>query len=452
MKKISIGLIFILMLLSAAVAADTMSLRDSIELAKKNSESIVISQAKLDQAEALAGQAFSAFLPQVRLDASLGRGLSEQPPVGVGKDAFAPGLPPEDSTFQFQSDELSTFGYSANLIQNIFTWGLVYNTWQIANLGADIAREEYRSTEIDLTYNVVFAYYGVLKARKALELSKESLDLANKHLSQTKVMMGSGVVTRSDVLRAELEAARSELAVSRAGSAVTLAENAFNVMIGGDLDAPVVLDELDFQVGEITAPKYQEFLDLAYRSRPDWRMVKYGRDISDKGKWNSWTGFLPMFSLAGSYGYNNVKDPNFDIDSQLKNWNIALVSSWTIFDGFSTPNKVREAYAKYVESAKGEDLLKKNIAMEVKDSVSKLNSAVDELAAAKKALELADENYKIAELRYSSGVGTNIEAIDAKTMLTSAKLDYLQSEFDYELSKADVNKAVGMEVLMEKNT
>ncbi len=439
MKRLAILLILVLIGASQAYSLEgKLALRDSIDTAKKNSQSIAIAKARLEAAEALSGQAFAAFLPQLRLDASLGRSYAEQPLFVIGSQELS-----------FDTYERDTFSYSGNLTQNIFTGGKIWNSWQIASLGVDIAREELRSTEIDLTYNVVSAYYGVIKAIRALGLSLESLELAKHHLTQTKVMFDSGIVTKAETLRAELEVARAELSLSRAKSGVALANNTFNLITGRDLDASVSLDEEDFRIGELTAPDYEEFLAVAYTSRPDWKIVSLSREITDKEKWISYTGYMPLIYLSGSYGYNNVKYPALESDSNLENWNVMLVSSWTLFDGLATPNKVKEAYSKYTEAEKNKELLVKNIAIEVKDACLALNSAVDEVKASRKALELAGENYKIAELRYSSGVGTNIEVIDAKTLLASAKLEYLEAEFKYELAKAAVNKAVGREVLGE---
>jgi outer membrane protein TolC len=263
-------------------------------------------------------------------------------------------------------------------------------------------------------------------------------------------MFSSGVVTKADILRSELDVAKAELGLTKTRSSVDLAKNSFNLIIGGKLDDPVNLDEEDFKIGGITAPDYNEFLAIAYSERPEWRIVSYGKDIADKQSLASYSGYIPSFLLSGSYGYNDVNDTVMKTDNNLKSWNMALVGSWTLFDGLATPNKVKEAYAKYVEAAKNKELLEKNIAIDVKNACSNLNSAVDEMKLARKALELADENYKIAELRYSSGVGTNVEVMDAKTLYTSAKLDLLQAEFDYELAKAAVNKAVGKEVFIEK--
>ena len=174
-------------------------------------------------------------------------------------------------------------------------------------------------------------------------------------------------------------------------------------------------------------------------------------EIADKNTKASKAGYLPAFFLTGTYGYTNSRLEDVKDEFKTNNWNVALVGSWTIFDGLLTPNKVKEMYSKYVEASKQKDLLKKSIAIDVKNACLALNSAVNEIKAAKKAVELSEENYKIAELRYSAGVATNIEVIDAKTMLNTSNLDLLQAEFSYELAKASLNKAVGREVLGAKS-
>lgn len=439
MKKLFAMLIVLLFCNSAAVGAGILSLKESIEIAKKNSDSMAIAGAKVEQAEALAGEAFSAFLPTLRLDVSLGRSYSEMPPIVTGNPLF-----PE---FQQPAHEINNFTYSAGLTQNLYTGGAVWNSFAAADLGVVAAREDYRARELALIYDVISAYYTVIKANKGLDLSQESLDMANKHLEQTKTMFSSGVVTKADVLRSELDVAKAELNLTKAKSAVDLANNSFNLTIGMSLDMPVALEEKEFKQGGLLAPNYNEFLAIAYKERPEWRMSILGKDIADKQSQATFGGYLPSVLLSGAYGYNDYNDQKSDIDENLNNWNIALVGSWTVFDGFNTPNRVKEANAKYVETAKNMDLLKKSIAIDVKNACSTLTSAMDAVRSAQKALELADENYKIAELRYSSGVGTNVEVMDAKTMYTSANLDLLQAQFDYDLAKAALNKAVGSDLL-----
>ncbi|MBU1027386.1 MAG: TolC family protein, partial [Candidatus Margulisbacteria bacterium] len=59
---------------------------------------------------------------------------------------------------------------------------------------------------------------------------------------------------------------------------------------------------------------------------------------------------------------------------------------------------------------------------------------------------LAEENHNIAELRYNSGVGTNLEVIDAQVALTQAGIDQLTAQYDLLLARAKLNKVVGKEI------
>lgn len=51
---------------------------------------------------------------------------------------------------------------------------------------------------------------------------------------------------------------------------------------------------------------------------------------------------------------------------------------------------------------------------------------------------------EIQQVRYSVGVGTNVDVIDAQVALTTAKTNYIQSMYDFNTSKANLIKAMGV--------
>ena len=50
------------------------------------------------------------------------------------------------------------------------------------------------------------------------------------------------------------------------------------------------------------------------------------------------------------------------------------------------------------------------------------------------------------KFRYTAGVGTNIDVMDAAVALTTAKTNYVQALYDYNVSKAQLDKAMGLPV------
>ena len=53
---------------------------------------------------------------------------------------------------------------------------------------------------------------------------------------------------------------------------------------------------------------------------------------------------------------------------------------------------------------------------------------------------------KIEQVRYSAGVGTNSDVIDAQVSLTSAQKDYIKALYDYNTGKASLDQAMGIAV------
>ena len=61
-------------------------------------------------------------------------------------------------------------------------------------------------------------------------------------------------------------------------------------------------------------------------------------------------------------------------------------------------------------------------------------------------MESAEEDYKIARVSYNAGVGTNIQVMDAEEKLTEARTNYYTALYNYNTSKADLDKAMGIPV------
>jgi len=424
------------------VFGKALTLNDSIEIAKENNPSVIASRQRVTAAEGAAGQAFSPFLPQLNLEGSIGR--SYQQPYSISAADF--GIPGTFEGSVVPDEAANLITYQASLTQSLFTGGKVWGSFNIANKNLEISKQDLRGAMQDLIYDVTVAYYGVLKAKKFVELNNESLNMAKSHLDQVKVMFDAGTVTKADVLQSEVQVANAEINLTKAKSALEIAKNSFNNVLGRNLNEKVDISEEEFIIEEFTAPRYEEFLREAYEGRPDWKQFILGKEISENSVALARSGYFPSIAIVGTYGNTKTEYAEHGRTDDLNSWTAILSGSWNIFDGLSTPNKVKEAEANLKAQKADEDMVKNGIALEVKDACFNLNTATETIKMAKKALEFAEENYRISELRYNAGVGTNIEVIDAQTALTQARLQYLEAQYDYEIAKARINKVTGKEI------
>ncbi len=72
-----------------------------------------------------------------------------------------------------------------------------------------------------------------------------------------------------------------------------------------------------------------------------------------------------------------------------------------------------------------------------------LTKAESNIATSRVAVDKTTEDFSLAQARYSVNLGTNLDVVDAQVELTAAKTAYIQSLYDYNVSKAALDKAMG---------
>ncbi|MDY6295937.1 MAG: TolC family protein, partial [Schwartzia succinivorans] len=84
--------------------------------------------------------------------------------------------------------------------------------------------------------------------------------------------------------------------------------------------------------------------------------------------------------------------------------------------------------------------------LEVQTALLSLQAAEKNIQTTKVAVDKAQEDYKIAQVRYSAGVGTNLDVMDAEQALITAQTTYITALYNYNTSKASLDLAMGIKV------
>jgi len=424
----------------ATVAANLLTLNDGISMAMEKSPSMIAARESVVAADGKLGQAFGALLPNLSLSGSYGNSYTQPSTMVVT-------IGTTESTFDLGTTENAVISnYSLSLTQPIYAGGRLSTGLDIAQAGYDIAMETLSKAQFDLIYNVVDSYYGVLRAEKLYELAQESLDMAQSHLKQVNAMYSAGTATKADVLRVEVQVANTELSLTKAANSLALAKDAFNNVLGSDIESPVDLSDKEIATEIVQAKPYAECVSIVFDTKPEWKIFQLNKKISDKAVNLQYANYFPTISLVGKAGNSKVTYPEYPGNTDVNSWTVSANGSWTLFDGLATASKIKEAQATLKAVEANEESTRNEIILEVKDACLNLGSAIDVIKSAKKAVESAEENYKISQEKYSSGIGSNLEMIDAQTAFTEAKTNLYQAQFDYQIDKAKVNKVLGKEI------
>ena len=159
--------------------------------------------------------------------------------------------------------------------------------------------------------------------------------------------------------------------------------------------------------------------------------------------------FYPTINAVGHYErFGDTPGVSGTLYKDRENWYIMGVASWNFWEWGKTKNRVDASRSRENQAAYALDNVKDQVALDVKNAWLTLNETKKQVAVAQKAIEQAEENYRISRERYREQVGTSTDVLDAQTLLTREKFNYFNALSDYNISIAKLERAMGvMEVL-----
>lgn len=320
----------------------------------------------------------------------------------------------------------------------IFTGGKLSGTIKQAK-----ANYQYNEVGVQRTYNemrstVTDGYFKMLQADNMQKLSAESVTRLEDHLKNVQAQYDVGVVAKVDVLRSQVELANAKQTLIQAENSYQVAEANMNKIVGLPMDTNLKLDNL------LVYNAYDKNMDdcLAYAAehRPELMQAKYGVDAAKGALMVARSGHMPQVAASATQQWS---DSNWPGDEDGK-WGVGVNVSLNVFDTGVTLSKIHGAEADLKKAEETYRNTVDSVNLDVRSNYLGLREAEKRIGTTKLAVEQADEDYRIAQLRYMSGVGTNTDVLDAQVALTQAKTNYTQALYDYNTSKTALETSIGV--------
>jgi outer membrane protein TolC len=84
--------------------------------------------------------------------------------------------------------------------------------------------------------------------------------------------------------------------------------------------------------------------------------------------------------------------------------------------------------------------------LDVETALLNVNSSWERIEAIKKAIEQAQESFRIERLKYDSGKGAIVDVLDAQSALLDSQTNYDRALADYNIALAQLRLAMGGEL------
>jgi outer membrane protein TolC len=415
-----------------------LTLEESVRIALKESKALTMAQEKVEESEARIGEARAGFLPRIGSKASYTR-LDVVPYMSM-KNFAIPGVPPGTLPDKIEMGDDDIYNVAVSAQQPLFVGGKILNGYRIATYGAEAEALNYQKSTSEVVLRATESYYGVLKAQEFRKVSEQAVAQMEAHVRDLENMYQVGMIAENDLLKAKVQRSNVKLMGIRATNAVRMATTAFCNVLGIPLDTEVALKaKLEYAPSEPVA--LDEAIQKALKERPEVKAMQYALKIGQKAVSISKAGWLPNVALIGNYHY---KRPDRENEKEwYGSWDVTVAAQMNVFDWGATHYQTAQAKHRLRQIEEGFGQLRDGITLEVTQSVLALQEAQEKVAATGENVAQAEENYRVTNEKFKQGMATNTDLLDANTMLTQAKVEYVQALADHNVAEAKLEKAMG---------
>jgi len=333
-----------------------------------------------------------------------------------------------------------------------------------ARKNREIADVGLRQAVALTTRSVKNTYWDYVFSINSLAVAKESLDLAQESLRNTRSRVEIGTLAPIDIVQAESEVASREEAVITAEASIGQSEDQLRTLIF-DPRTP------DFWTMNLkptdTAPFQLQAVDLAgatsraMQERTDLIAARKRMDITDYNLKYFKNQTLPGLNLQFAYnstglggtqlirGGDGFPPPIIGtaeksywemmrdvLGAKFPTWQFALNVNYPIGNSIADASYGRAKVEKQQSDTSLREL-ELSVAQQVRDAARTLLANSKRVDATKSARVLAERRLEAEEKKFAAGMSTSFEVFQAQRDLSQARSNELRAVLDYNKSQVD---------------
>ncbi len=422
-------------------AGERLTLERAIQIALKMHPLRLEAQAEAGAAQQRIGEAQSAMLPQVYGSAQYLRSTDN----GIGDTSYLnPGFIPRISGTDHNAptDTGQTFSSGNNYLagigasQYLFDFGRVRGFIAQRRDEAAVAHANVEMTDLHLIFKVTRSYFALLAAHQIVNVYQRAVAERQEQLHAAQVRANAGLTSEIDVYTAQATLARARVHLLDAQNELANGKAALDNAIGLGPEAPDYKLAGAFTYKSVAGSLEQDF-NKALEMRPDMLMIE-NEALAEGAKIVQYRSeYFPTVDATAGYNAMGTGTP------AANNYDVGIVITWPLFNGFLTTHQVDEAKLRQHALAEALEDLRQRIYLEVKSALLDQQTAHQRIRQAELTMEVSKAELNLASKRYTTGLGNIIELTDAERFYVQDDAAYVDALYKYSVAEATVGRATG---------
>ena len=290
---------------------------------------------------------------------------------------------------------------------------------------------------------VAAAFYGVIAQRQLLEVARQSLERTEALQKSSEARLEVGLASKLDVFRAELQAAQARDAMLRSESSLATALERFRALLAIPPGDPVEPEAAALPATDDAFEPVEVLVGRALETRLE--LVEARDQVGDAERSASLAkqNLLPQVDLnvgVTQLGFGSSFGTAWTAgDKQV---NVFLSASYPVPQA---SQRATRATALIEVAARERAVRQRELEVEqdVRQALRELEQIRQSVVLQRRAVEVADQQRRLAVLRYQRGLGSNFDVVDAESSLVTARSALVQLLTSYAVARLDLKRTTG---------
>ena len=421
-------------------SAPVVTLAEALRAARAHQPSLDLARGNSVTARGVADQVRGALLPQVSA------GGSDQ----VGTAAFVPqpgGATNNNTSGMSTMSQASTetvhtgvqlWKGAINANQLIYDFGETINRWKAARVAADAVDASGRVTAAQVDYNARSAFFTARAAKDLVGVARDTLANQEKHLAQVQGFVEVGTHPEIDLTQAKADRATAQLQLITAENNYATARAMLNQAMGVERSIDYDLSDEEMPAVQGEDGPVEMLVSDAKLSRPEMANLRLNLKSQELGLRSAHDMYWPNLGFNGFVNESGARLNDLT-------WNVTgtFTLSVPLLQGGAIDAQIHQAEGQVTQAHAQLETEQQQVRLDVEQARLGVRAAKAAITAAEDALANTRDRLRLAEGRYSTGVGSIIELGDAQVALTTAAAQKVSAEYQLYTARAQLVKALG---------
>ncbi len=330
----------------------------------------------------------------------------------------------------------------------IYTGGRAKALEQAAAAEQSATGKDLESARADLRLETTRAFWALVTATESVSVVEESVKRIEAQLADVRARFDAGFLPPSDVLTVESRVSSQRTLLIQAknqrdGSRAELAR-LMGVPVDASFEVDAALADTNLTSQAPPSASAQQAPAAPNQGRADREALALRVEAAESRIEAARAESKPSVAVVAGYDYARPNTRHFPReDTWQDSWDLGVNVTFTLWNGGRTAAQVAEA--RFLADASRERLaeIDTQITLEVRQRQLDLASARSQVETAGAAVNSATEARRVVSERFSAGVATSSDLLDAQVDQLQAELERTRSLANVKLAEARLARALG---------